>query len=241
MKRMVESVFIASLVAVVLSWWNKDTLADLDLSDGLQETPVQSIADRNTFSVSYGGANYEVEPQFRYEMSGLVVSTRHHDGDSMLHKYWNDHLNVADLCVLWGDNAYDLDLTEFSFRSGQFTCFVETQSNIAWRRFRLDQLANNHLLSESPAIRNRIGDVQIGDEIRVEGYLASYSNEQGFRRGTSTVRDDTGDGACETIYVTDFRVTQSMSNIWRMLFSLSGFGLLVSSVGWLFAVVRGSF
>ena len=29
----------------------------------------------------------------------------------MLHRLWNDHLNVADLCVIWGNNARELELT----------------------------------------------------------------------------------------------------------------------------------
>ena len=28
----------------------------------------------------------------------------------MLHRLWNDHLNVADLCVIWGNNARELEL-----------------------------------------------------------------------------------------------------------------------------------
>ena len=40
----------------------------------------------------------------------------------------------------------------------------------------------------------------------MRGWLAGYSNDDGFRRGTSTTRDDTGNGACETIYVDEFQI-----------------------------------
>jgi hypothetical protein len=36
-----------------------------------------------------------------------------------------------------------------------------------------------------------------------------------FFRGSSTVRDDTGDGACETVYVNEFKILQRANPVWR--------------------------
>jgi hypothetical protein len=44
-----------------------------------------------------------------------------------------------------------------------------------------------------------------GDHIRLKGVLAKYANkDSGFNRGTSITREDTGNGACETIYLNEF-------------------------------------
>jgi hypothetical protein len=56
--------------------------------------------------------------------------------------------------------------------------------------------------------------VRIGDQIHVRGLLASYASPGG-KRGTSTTRDDQGDGACETIFVRDFAVLEPAHNAWR--------------------------
>ena len=57
-----------------------------------------------------------------------------------------------------------------------------------------------------------------------KGYLAAYSHSGGsFFRGSSTTRTDKGDGACETIYLTDFKIIKKSNVIWRIMFSLSVF------------------
>ncbi|MGI9235384.1 MAG: hypothetical protein ACR2RD_17260, partial [Woeseiaceae bacterium] len=48
------------------------------------------------------------------------------------------------------------------------------------------------------------------------GYLASYSNAGGGKRGTSTTRTDTGDGACETVFVENFDIIDPTAGYWRM-------------------------
>lgn len=59
-------------------------------------------------------------------------------------------LNVADVCVVWANNAFNPDLNRFEFWSGQFTCKVKTSDSGAWQQFRLEQLSNNHLITEDP-------------------------------------------------------------------------------------------
>lgn len=88
-------------------------------------------------------------------------------------------------------------------------------------------LSNNHLISDDDFIREQVKDIRIGDQIRVRGYLASYGSEGGGKRGTSTTRLDTGDGACETLYVENFKIVKAATSGWRtsMYASLAVFSL----------------
>lgn len=208
------------------------------LEPALANEPEQSPVTKAPFAVEQGGVSYRVEPLYRYRLYGLVVSRRTHDGDRMLHGRWNDHLNVADLCVVWGANAA-ADLSHFDFWNGQFTCFFNTGDAASWARFRPDQLGNNHLLADTADLRARIAAVRVGDQVEIAGYLASYGNDHGFRRGTSTTRTDTGNGACETIYVTALDVLRPSPAIWPRLQSLSAIGLGASFILWLLAALRG--
>lgn len=230
--------FIISALLLPVSCWQADSLPDeIALLSDLAEEPEQFAIEEPAFETEQGGVRYRVEPLYRYRLQGLVVSRRAHDGDRMLHRRWNDHLNVADVCVVWGDAA-TADLSAFEFWSGQFTCFFRTDDGAAWRAFRPDQLANNHLLADRAYLREQIAGVAVGDQIRLEGYLARYSNDSGFERGTSTTRTDTGNGACETIYVTRFDVLQSSPSLWPAVQGLAGFGLLGSMLAWLVAALR---
>lgn len=176
--------------------------------------PVQSVTTKQPFTADYAGVRYAVEPEFEYELHGMVVSYRQHDGKSRMHRAANDHLNVADLCVVWGDTAASPYLNDVSFWNGIFTCNFSTRSQAAWESIDVTQVANNHLISDDEALRAEIARVSIGDQIRVRGWLASYGTG-GAKRGTSTTRTDTGDGACETIFVQEFAITRRSRNPWR--------------------------
>ncbi|MEQ8857625.1 MAG: hypothetical protein RIC56_03175 [Pseudomonadales bacterium] len=236
---LIKWTFLFCALALPVSCWRVDALpADISVLDELAEEPQQRALTKPPFDVEQGGVRYQVEPLYRYRLQGLVVSRRAHDGDRMLHRRWNDHLNVADVCVVWGANTA-IDLAAFDFWSGQFTCFYRTSDEYAWRSFRPAQMANNHLLSEDDYLRERIAAVQVGDQIRLEGYLARYRHDGGFERGTSTVRTDTGNGACETVYVTRFEVLSPSPSVWPVVQSAAGFGLLGSVLLWVLAATRG--
>ena len=91
----------------------------------------------------------------------------------------------------------------------------KARDTVAWASFDMNQLSNNHLLSDDGDIRDRVRKIRIGDQIRVRGYLASYESPGGLR-GTSTTRTDKGDGACETIYVERFEILRAATSFWRL-------------------------
>jgi hypothetical protein len=208
-------VLATSALLAVISFWNRDDLpAGIEFRQELADAPRQLHTDKIPFTVDYAGVAYRVEPQFEYELHGMIVSFRLHDGKSRMHRLANDRLNVADLCVVWSDTAFSPTLRKVDFWNGIFTCNFQTGDSEAWARLRADQVANNHLLSADAAIRERVAGVRIGDQIRVRGWLASYGSGAAMR-GTSTTRADTGDGACETIFIDEFEVLEPARSGWR--------------------------
>ena len=166
--------------------------------------------------MDYKDVRYRIEPEFEYELYGVVVSFRHHEGNSRMHRRSNDFLNMLDVCVIWGDNADHPDLDKLSFWNGIFTCNVKTRDSSAWQAFDMFQLSNNHLLSDDDVIRDQVRRIRVGDQIRFRGYLASYESPGGGKRGTSTTRFDKGDGACETVFIEDFDIVRASTSYWRM-------------------------
>ena len=193
----------------------------MQLEAELEDPPLQTKISHAPFKTEVNAVNYQIQPLYDYALYGLVVSYAHHDGDTMLHKLWNDHLNTTDVCVVWSNSAFDLDLNDYSFWNGQFTCNIKTSDSAAWARFDMKQLSNNHLLSNDKVIRNKINNISIGDQIYIKGWLSEYASEGGGKRGTSITREDTGNGACETIFVTEFEILRASQNPWRKLMTLS--------------------
>ena len=232
-RRLVHYLLITGVILFAVSWWRADSLpAKTDLLPELLAEPIQEAINQPAFDTTVNGITYRVQPLYTYDLTGMVVSM--HDAKTWwdhLHREWNDNLNVTDLCVVWGNNVRKGAYEGISFSSGQFTCNFFTRSQQAYEAFDQTAISNNHLLTSDPAIAKALRKVRVGDQIRFTGVLAEYSHNHGFpfKRGTSTVRTDTGNGACETVYVDRIDILQSGGGIWRSLKWL-GLGLIVFGV-----------
>jgi len=75
----------------------------------------------------------------------------------------------------------------------------------------LERISNNHLIPENADLASTIKKVKVGDQVKLTGTLTEYriNDADGVlmsTRGTSLVRSDTGNGACETILLSDITV-----------------------------------
>ena len=215
--RLNNIVIATSLVVLLVSFWNRNDLpGSIEYVPRILEEPEQSTTSKKAFDTSYKGVTYRVEPEYEYDLTGMIVSYRHHDGGSRMHMRANDHLNMLDVCVVWGSNTINPRLDKIDFWNGIFTCNVKTRDQAAWDAFDMYQLSNNHLISDDEFIRDQVRKINIGDQIRVRGFLASYGSNSNAMRGTSTTRMDTGDGACETLFVENFQILQAATSYWRI-------------------------
>jgi len=234
---LVRLLLFGSVGLLAAAAWLRDSHPpQAELRQELYDEPVQVQVRKPAFQTTVNGITYTVQPLYTYDLYGMVVSQ--HSADTWwdyLHRAWNDNLNITDLCVVWGDNLRSADLEAISFSSGQFQCFWESKSEAAWKSFDQFQISNNHLLSDNPSIAKRLRETRIGDQVHFRGYLAEYSHNHGFpfKRGTSIVRTDTGNGACETVYVEEFENLKPGGGPWRTLFWVA-LGLLALGItGWL--------
>jgi len=218
---------IFSFVCLLISFWNRNELpGNIDYVPAIVNEPAQTTSSKRPFDVAYKDVQYHVAPEFEYDIVGMIVSYRHHDNNSRMHRLSNDHLNMLDVCVVWGDNATAAQLDKIDFWNGIFTCNFQTRDQAAWESFDVNKISNNHLISDDDYIRDQVRDIRIGDQIRVRGYLASYGSPNVQARGTSTTRTDKGDGACETIYVERFEIVRAATSYWRISMYVSLFALL---------------
>ena len=108
-----KAVLIASALALVVAFWNRNDLPSaIDFHPQLEQEPRQRPITKPPMTVPYAGVDYRVEPLYSYELYGLVVSYRQHDGESSMHRWSNDHLNMADVCVVWSDTAFSPTLAQ---------------------------------------------------------------------------------------------------------------------------------
>jgi len=192
----------------------------IDYVAAIADEPQQTKTDRRSFDAEWDGVSFRIDPEYDYDLTGMIVSFRHHNENSRMHRLADDHLNMLDVCVVWGDNTNGAQLDKIDFWNGIFTCNVKTRDQAAWDSFDMYQLSNNHLISDDEFIRDQVRKVKVGDQVRIRGVLASYESPGGLR-GTSTTRMDTGDGACETIYVDHFEILEPATSLWRISMYIS--------------------
>ena len=230
----------ALLLGVAL--WQSDALPlPAELVPAVQAEPVQIPVRQAAYQTTSNGVTYTIQPLFEYDLVGLVVSK--HDAKSWwdyLHREWNDNLNIVDLCVVWGNNTRNGSYADISFSSGQFTCNFSTRSDAAYAAFDQTAISNNHLLTDQAGIAKKLRTVRVGDQIHFRGHLAEYSHHHGmdFTRGTSTVRTDTGNGACETVFIDSIEIIKAGGKRWRTLVWVAGVMLALGVFTWFARPVR---
>ena len=218
-----RAVFVVSLLVSGYLYLVKDRLPEASFYDLSQlRDPVQDTTREDIFTTSAGGQNYVIRPVYDYELEGVVVSL--HDSDDFLdithHRRWKDFINLRDLCVIWGGNVENGVYRDMEFSNGTWTCWFSWPNREVGSRFDGTRLSNNHLLIDDDSVKHALMRAEPGDHIRLQGMLVEYSNPgNGFHRGTSVTRTDTGNGACETIYVEDFEIVKKANAQARHLYS----------------------
>jgi hypothetical protein len=238
LRRLAKIVFPVAALALVVSFFMRNRLPDKSLIlEQLLQSPVQTNAGvSEPFEVVRKKVTYTVTPLFSYELWGMIVS--YHDAASFIdtsHKQWNDFLNTKDVCVIWGMNVETGVYERMSFRNRDFTCFYRYPDQETAELFDEDGLSNNHLLPADPLIADAVRKARKGDQVHFKGWLVSYGVKgTPYSRGSSTVRNDRGNGACEVVYITEFQVLREANAAWRALFKLSAVLLVLCPVVLLF-------
>jgi len=218
-----QKVMLLSLIIMAITYFNKEKLPSPDYYDIPVPPPIQTKTDRKVFEVSVDKEHYHITPLYDYQLEGIVVSKHHSDAFlDMSHEEWRDYLNIADLCVIWGDNVKNGVYQDMKFKNGNWTCYFSWPNSAVRQRFKEEQLSNNHLLTDNSIIKKQILGASPGDHIRLKGILVNYANRANqFNRGTSTSRTDRGQGACEVIYIKSFDFIQKANSFQRILFEVS--------------------
>ena len=244
-KNAIKVILLIGIIILIYSYFQKDKLpSEKDILPELYEDPIQTETEKPPFKVYRGGITYDIVPLFNYELYGLVVSENNSKNWlDYYHEKWQDFINLKDVCVVWGENIESGVYQDLKFRNGSFTCYIDFKSGVdkkeVFQEFRNNALSNNHLLSEDDAISQKIIRAKKGDQIHLKGYLVRYSHDE-FKRGSSVTRTDEGNGACETIYLTDFEIIKEANVFWRLVYSYVKYLIIALIILLLVLIFKGS-
>ena len=144
--------------------------------------------------------DYELTPLATFQVEARVLGREDYLLDT------GASLSPMDLALGWGRMSDERILQHIDIRqSGRFY-FWSTDSFPIPRQEIIRSSANMHLVPAYDSVLDTMEDVREGQVISLTGYLISARHRNGATWNSSLTRDDTGDGACELIWVEEFRI-----------------------------------
>jgi hypothetical protein len=162
--------------------------------------PVQVDLDAPK-SVYVTNMEKEVEVDFlaEYTIEAVIKSKKKYSD------YASD-ISRYDVALAWGDlNSKEIDdYVKYSQRGRWYYYNMDNDCPVSVSYIG-ERSANVHLIHENNDILKDIRALDEGDHIKLKGYLVKVNFESGPWTSSLT-RTDTGDGACEVMYVTSVEV-----------------------------------
>ncbi|MBP1473540.1 hypothetical protein J7I44_04465 [Frateuria sp. MAH-13] len=116
---------------------------------------------------------------------------------------WDAGASLAptDLALGWGRMSDTAVLADIDIRQSSRFFYWHVRDYPIPRHEIETSATNMHLIPADDGVRYAIKHVRPGELVHLEGFLVDASRPDGWHWRTSLRRDDTGNGACELVYV----------------------------------------
>jgi hypothetical protein len=164
------------------------------------EVPVQAALGRDAPAFQKNGFRVVAVASFALEARVLRTKTYCCGGA--------DSLAPIDVAFGWGRMSDETVLARLAIsQSGRFYFWrYEGAPPIPRREIEVSS-ANMHLIPATTAIAKRLDRLRPGNVVTLKGYLVEVSGKDGFVWRSSLTREDTGNGACELIWVEELEAS----------------------------------
>ncbi len=143
---------------------------------------------------------YRITPLATFHLTGRVLSRKTYCCSSQ------DRLAPVDIAFGWGRMSHDTVLASLQISQGSrwYHFRYRHEPPIPQREIEVSS-ANMHLIPSRADIEDTLRGVRPGQTVTLAGFLVRAEKDD-WHWQSSLSREDTGDGACEVIWVTDVRV-----------------------------------
>jgi hypothetical protein len=156
-----------------------------------QQRPAQSQADSSTFAYK----EYSITPLAAFSLEARVLAREDYRFDR------GASLAPVDLALGWGAMSDSQVLSQIQIRQSNRFYYWHVDAFPIPREAIETQSANMHMIPANDGIEAQLKRVQVGQLIKIEGYLVQANRPDGFYWKSSLTRNDTGAGACELVFV----------------------------------------
>lgn len=136
-----------------------------------------------------------LHPQATFALTARVLARENYHFDA------GAELAPTDLAIGWGRMSDSAVLERMRLsQGGRFFYWQVRQFPIPEREIETHS-ANLHMIPADAMVAHQLRRVRAGDVVTLNGLLVNADKASGWHWRTSMTRDDTGDGACELVYV----------------------------------------
>ncbi|HZX81820.1 MAG TPA: hypothetical protein VFE72_12805, partial [Lysobacter sp.] len=141
-----------------------------------------------------------LRPLAGFSVEARVLSRRDYDSGR------EADLSPTDLALGWGRMQDDavLDRLDIS-QSGRWYHYRWSGEAPIPAAEIVRSSANMHLIPADAAVARALDAIDADDRVRIDGWLVEAEAADGWRWRSSLSREDSGDGACEVVYVCSLR------------------------------------
>lgn len=163
--------------------------------------PLQTKYNGSDFiPVTYSDLNLAIYPKANYQIYAMVMSK---------HKYghgWESRISPYDLALAWDKLMLPEYQNGISYsQSGRWYYYRYKAGYPLPKSYIISHSSNHHIIPANDNLRKALDKIRKGDKVFLEGYLVYINGKYKDRNvwwNSSLTRNDSGDGACEILYLT---------------------------------------
>lgn len=146
--------------------------------------------------------SYQLQPLHRFVIEARVLGAEHYRLDR------EADLAPVDLAMGWGRMSDDRVLDKIEIKqSGRFYFWRTPQFPIPREEIETHS-GNMHMIPSNEYLESQLKKLRKGQVVKISGLLVEAKAKDGWHWRSSTTRQDTGNGACELIYVKTLQVVK---------------------------------
>jgi len=190
-------IFLILLVLGYYYWQNDQPVTHEGKGQIAKDHPKQTPSKEKEFKF---GDGYTVHPLADFDITARVLSKKRYFMDN------ESELAPVDLAMGWGPMSDDTVLSKLKISQRNRWFYWKCDSYPIPKDQIEHNAANMHLIPADDNIEKLIKSVKAGNLVHFKGHLVKATKPGGWNWQSSLSRTDTGNGACEVIFVKEFQI-----------------------------------
>ena len=187
---------VGALILGFVHWWSGRPVSH---APG-QIAPLEPLQTKLDAAAPIKKGEFDIHPLAEFQLQARVLGRE----DYYLGR--ESDLSPIDLALGWGPMSDSAVLENIDIsQSGRFYFWRANKFPIPHAEISRHS-ANMHMIPADAAVADRLKDVREGDVVALRGFLVRVESNDNWRWNSSLSRDDTGNGACELVWVRDFTI-----------------------------------